>query len=83
MTSTNPLVWDALYENTTTGEQFKFLGLKTKTVVLQNPTNKTWFEITRQEFNDNYKDTGIHNHETACCDVHKTHTTPHTGCLLR
>lgn len=83
MTFTIPLVWDALYDNIHTGERYKFLGIKSKVVVLQNPDNETVFEIPKQEFNDNYKDTGIHDHVASCCDVHETHTSPHTGCLLR
>lgn len=78
-----PPVWNALYENANTGKHYKFLGMKLKVIVLQDPETNTWFEITHQEFNDNYKDTGIHDHIASCCDVHGTHTTPHTGCLLR
>lgn len=84
------LIQDAVYLNIHTGDLFKLLGLKRKTVVIHRcdeegnrNMNYDFEEATHDDFHEYFVDYGVHNHETACCDEHDTHTTLHMGCLLR
>jgi hypothetical protein len=76
-------VQDALYRNPVTGEVFKFLGVKSRTVVLQPVDGGHFVELPHEDFFGLFEDTGVHDHVSACCVVHGTHSSPHKGCLLR
>lgn len=75
--------FNGLYSNTETKEIYKLLGFKNKTVVLRHATTDELLEISYKEFEADYDDTGIHDHEASCCPAHNTHTIPHMGCILR
>lgn len=78
------LVNEAVYEHVETGERVTLKGLRSENiVVVQNPDGEYLNLHYHDVFNKEYKDTGIHDHEAACCTVHNTHTSPHMGCLLR
>jgi hypothetical protein len=78
-------VWDAVYRNEKTGEEFIFLGAKIRTVVLAaREDSKKYLELPHETFEKDFVDMDIHNHEEFCCTVHNTHTASlHRGCLLR
>ena len=77
------MIQAALYRRVETGEVFVFAGLKRKTVVFKDEATGEHFEVSHSEFFDQYEDTGIHDHDRACCTLHETHSVPHMGCLLR
>lgn len=77
------MIQSALYRRVETGEVFIFAGLKQRTVVFKDEATGDHFEVSHSEFFEHYEDTGIHNHDKACCTLHETHSVPHMGCLLR
>lgn len=78
-----PLIEHAIYENINTRDQVTFLGAKGRGRIVLQRANGSYIELTYTEFSREYKDTGMHDHEQACCSVHNIHTSPHMGCLLR
>lgn len=90
MTNRTPMIQDALYFNVENGMLFKFLGMKTKVVVVQRCDNEGFPDddwepeiVKNEDFHEYFMDYGVHSHSTACCEVHGTHSSPHQGCLLR
>jgi hypothetical protein len=78
-----PLIEYAIYENIDTRDHVTFLGARGGGRIVLQRANGSYIELTYTDFSKDYKDTGKHDHDRACCTVHNTHTSPHTGCLLR
>jgi hypothetical protein len=78
-------VWNAVYRNEKTEEEFIFLGAKNKTVILAyREDSKKYLELTHEVFEKDFVDMNIHNHKAYCCTVHNTHADMmHQGCILR
>jgi len=75
------IIYGATYRDTRTGENAVLLGLKVSQTVIQYDSGAK--SIPHAEFNEFFVDTGIHDHESFCCDEHDLHTMPHKGCILR
>lgn len=60
---------------------WRIAGHKTRTWVLVDDDD-TYIEVGLDELADEWTHTGC-DHTAACCTTHRTHTSPHMGCVLR
>jgi hypothetical protein len=64
------------------GQFCTLLGVKRRTIVIRIIGEDAAIEIPR-EAADQLEPTGVHDHDHYCCPEHNTHSSPHSGCLLR
>lgn len=80
---TQSYIHGAIYAHDRTGERVILEGFRIRSIVVSGETDGQYRDIFPGDFSAEFSDTGEHNHEDYCCDVHHTHTVPHRGCILR
>jgi len=74
-----------VYRDKKDGSLWTLSGLRSgRTVILTAPTPEGGFRdrVTLDELADNYEHEGC-DHDNYCCTTHRSHVTPHHGCMMR
>lgn len=74
-----------IYKDKTAGSLWTLTGLRSgRTVILTSTTEGGGFRdrVPVDTLADDYEHVGC-DHENHCCTLHRTHVTPHRGCMMR